>query len=270
MKLRNVIVGIVLLSSILTAADKKFSLSFRCGYYQPSSSTYNNGVNPAINANLNILNAWLIEEGLTTELTELGKMSGKILFGGELEFFAVNKLSVAVGAQVWQNSLPQGSLHGTGTIDDIPVDVSEKMSVKASLIPITVSLRAHYLAGKIGGYIGGGAGWYMGKVIMKEEWNFQSNGETYDSGTREIESKGSSILPHINAGFKVNLMDNIALSLDARYPLGKIKSFTIKRDTGDPAQVGQKLTFIDIYGEEKQFKWELSGVDVGLNLLIRF
>lgn len=69
----------------------------------------------------------------------------------------------------------------------MPYDIL-KMSIKASLVPITVSLRAHPLT-KIDGYIGGGAGYYMGKIIMKEEWNYQMNGESYDSGSREIESK---------------------------------------------------------------------------------
>jgi len=270
MKLKNVIISILLLSSVLFGADKKFSLSFRCGYYLPSSSTYNDEMRPALNANLNNLNTWLIEEGFTNNLTELGKINGKMLFGGELEFFPVSIFSVAVGAQIWQNSLPQGSLQGSGTIDNIPYDISEKISVKASVVPITVSLRAHLLTGKIDGYIGAGAGYYMGKVVMKEEWNYQMNGESYDSGSQEIESKGNSILPHINAGFIINLMRNVALSLDARYPLGAIKSFTIKRDTVDPTNVGNKLRFEDSNGVEKQFKWELSGIDTGLNLLIRF
>jgi len=225
---------------------------------------------PALNANLKNLDTWLIEEGFTTNLTELRKINGKILFGGELQFSPVPIFSVAVGAQMWQNSLPQGSLQGRGTIDDIPYDILEKMSIKASLVPITVSLRAHPLTGKIDGYIGGGAGYYMGKIIMKEEWNYQMNGESYDSGSREIESKGNALLPHINAGITINLMRNVGLSLDAKYPLGKIKSFTIKRDTEDPTNVGNKLIFEDSNGVEKQLKWELSGIDVGLNLLIRF
>lgn len=269
MKFKNVIISILLLSSVLFGANnKKLSINLRCGYYLPSSSTYNDELVPAISANLYSLNAWLLEEGLTANLTELGKINGRILCGGELEFYPVSRFSVAVGAQIWQNNLPPGSLKGGGTIDNIPYDISEKISIKASLVPIVISLRAHFLTGKIDGYIGGGAGYYMGKLVIKEEWNYQISGDSYDSGSREIESRGNTILPHINGGIIINLTNNVGLSIDARYPLGEIKAFTIKRDTLDPTNVGEKFIFEE--GVEKQFKWELNGIDLGINLIIKF
>jgi len=269
MKIKRIAIGLLALSVMVFGGDSKFSFSLKGGYYLPSSSSYNNDYVPMVNNNINELNSYLTSLGFTNTVNELKKLGGSLVLGGELEFFASDQVAIVLGAEYWwKNS--SGSLDSSGTLAEVTYGVAESSRVKMSVLPILGTLRVNLPFKGLRAYLGGGAGYYLGQVVIEETWNWTEDAETVDSGTREIKSTGSAIIPHTNAGIDLNLTKNIALAVDIRYPFGAIKSFKIKRDTGDSSSVGQKFTFEVANGGEKDFKWELSGLNFGINLKIRF
>ncbi len=269
MKRVFVILGILFISLSSFGAEKRVAISFRAGLYSPSSQTYNDDVIPPINNMLTEFTAWLSSAGLNAKLDELDEIKGGMTYGGEIEFFVVPQFSLAFGAELWKKK-PSASVKANGVVGGDSYDISEDYQIEASLTPLLLTLRVNLSSERFRAYLGGGAGYYMGKILVKDEWDWKENGVSFEKGSHQIESTGESIIPHVNGGFDFDLSENLSISADLRYSFGTIKSFEIKKDTTDPTSIGKNLTYEDVNGVEKDFKWELSGFNFGVNLKIKF
>lgn len=269
MKFKSSILLIFLFPLLLTAEEKRIAFSLKGGLYIPSSSTYNDEVLPPVNNSLTEFNAWLSSAGLKSSLDELDEIKGGITFGGEVEFFVSRGFSFSLGAEYWKQT-PKASVEASGNVGGDSYEISDKYQIEHSLIPILATLRASLPSDRFRAYIGAGIGYYMGKIILKEEWDWKENGISFEKGSSKLESSGKAIIPHLNGGFDLDITNNISISADLRYPLGKIKSFRIDKDTSDPTAVGKNLKYEDVNGKEKDFKWELNGFNFGVNLKFKF
>jgi len=269
MKIKRIVVALLALSALTYAEDSKFSFALRGGYYLPFTSTFNDDYLPAINQNFNELDSYFKSLDFTSTVTQMKKLNGGAVFGGEFEIFASEQFSIVFGAEYWSKKTT-GTIDAEGTIDEVSYQISEGSLTKASVIPIVATIRINLPFKNFRAYIGGGVGYYLGKVKVEDSWSWIEGSETVDSGTREIKSSGSSFVPHANIGVDLNLTGSITLAADIRYPFGSINSFKIKSDTEDEGMIGQKLTFTDINGVEKDFKLELSGPSLGIKLKILF
>jgi len=117
--------------------------------------------------------------------------------------------------------------------------------------------------------MGGGLGYYFARYTEKESWTWVEGDETVDSGSRKTVATGDAVMPHAEVGAEYKLSSRVSLLAVIRYPFGTIGSFKIKKSADDPAAVGQKLTFYDSDGVQRDFKWELSGPVLGVNLKIK-
>lgn len=269
MKFRAFTILISLFPFLLMAEEKRITFSLKGGLYTPSSSTYNNEVLPPVNNSLTRFNAWLSSMGLKSNLDELDEIKGGITFGGEVEFFVSREFSFSFGAEYWKRT-PEASIKASGTVSGDSYEISYKSQIEFSLIPVFTTLRVSLPSEMFRVYIGAGIGYYMGKIVLKQEWDEKENGISFEKGSHELESSGKAIIPHLNGGFDFDITKNISISADLRYPFGKIKSFRIDKDTSDPTAVGENLKYDDVNGEEKDFKWELSGFNFGVNLKFKF
>jgi hypothetical protein len=93
MKIKQLVIALLALSVLAYAQEdkRKFSFSIRGGYFIPHSKTFNNELRPVINNDLNALETYLKDFGLTNYLGEMSKMNGAVDFGGEIEVRAVNR-----------------------------------------------------------------------------------------------------------------------------------------------------------------------------------
>ncbi len=269
MRFKIFLFSILSFSVLLIGEEKRIAFSLRGGLYTPSSSTYNDEVLPPVNNSFTEFTAWLSSAGLKTNLDELDEIKGGMTYGGEVEFFVSRNLSFAIGAEYWIQK-PKASIKASGSISGDSYEISDEFEVSASLIPVVATLRVGLPSERFRAYIGGGIGYYMGKVFIKEEWDWKENGISFEKGSHEIESSGKAVIPHINGGFDFDIKKNISISADLRYPLGTIKAFKIEKDTSDPRSIGENLKFEDVNGEEKDFKWELSGFNFGVNIKFKF
>lgn len=269
MRSKFFLIFILSFSVLLIGEEKKIAISLRSGLYTPSSSTYNNEVIPPVNNSLTEFNAWLSSAGLKSNMDELDEIKGGIAFGGEIEFFVSRQFSFAIGAEYWRQT-PKASIEASGTVSGDSYDISDKYQIEASLIPVLATVRISFPSNKFRAFMGAGIGYYMGKIILKEEWDWKENGISFEKGSHEIESSGKSLIPHLNGGFDFDITKNISISADLRYPLGTIKTFKIERNTSDLASIGENLKYEDVNGKEKEFKWELSGFNFGVNLKFKF
>ncbi len=269
MKFKIFLISILSFSVLLIGEEKRIAFSLRGGLYTPSSSTYNDEVLPPVNNSFTEFNAWLSSAGLKSNMNELDEIKGGMTFGGEIEFFVSRSFSLAIGAEHWIQK-PKASIEATGKISGDSYEISDEFEVSASLIPIVATLRVNLPSERFRAYIGAGMGYYMGKIVLKEEWDWKENGVSFEKGSYEIESSGKAVIPHINGGFDFDITKNISISTDLRYPFGTIKAFKIEKDTSDPTSVGENLRFEDVNGKEKDFKWELSGFNFAVNLKFKF
>jgi hypothetical protein len=269
MRFKILIISILSFSILLIGEEKRIAFSLKGGLYSPSSTTYNEEVVPPVNNAFTEFNAWLSSAGLKANMNELDEIKGGMTFGGEVEFFVTSKFSFAFGAEYWKKT-PEAFVEASGTVSGDSYDISDKYKIDFSLIPIFTTLRVSLPSERFRAYLGAGIGYYMGKVVLREEWDWKENGISFEKGSHEVESSGKAIIPHINGGFDFDILKNISICADLRYPFGKIKSFKIEKDTSDPTVIGENLKYEDVNGEEKDFKWELNGFNFGLSLKFKF
>ncbi|MGB9894231.1 MAG: hypothetical protein ACPLRA_07420, partial [Candidatus Saccharicenans sp.] len=81
MKLKGILLSLLILSTVALGGENKVAFSLRGGYYLPISTTFNDEYIPAVKANLNDLNSYFTEMGLTGSFTELPKFRGSFIFG---------------------------------------------------------------------------------------------------------------------------------------------------------------------------------------------
>jgi len=247
----------------------KNSLSLKLGYGLPSSSTFNKEYRTAVNAQVKDTAEYLQGLGLSSSYLPMHKLSGLILMGAELEIKATQQFWLVLGSEFWTRRL-NTALDVAGKINEVSYTIQDEGKINFYVIPIlaTVRINLPFEIARI--YLGGGLGYYLSYLTIKQQWNWLENSEAVDTDLRDLRASGQALLPHANLGGEIKLSDQISASVDLRYPFGSIKSFKVKKDTLDSQNVGQKLIFTDPDGHEQQFKWELSGPVIGAQLKFKF
>ncbi|HRD01973.1 MAG TPA: hypothetical protein PLP57_04935 [Candidatus Saccharicenans sp.] len=270
MKIKKLMIALLVMSTLAYAQEdrQKFSFSIRGSYFIPYSKTFNKQLRPAINSDLGALDSYLKDLGLTSYLGEMSKMGGAFNFGGEFEVRASEQVGLALGADYAFRTLI-ASLDSGGTVGLISYGITETGKIGLSVIPITATVRINLPFSKVRAYMGGGLGYYFARYTEKESWAWMEGDETVDTGSRKTVATGDAVLPHAEVGVEYKLSSRVSLIAMVRYPFGTISSFKIKKASDDPAAVGQKLTFFDSNGVQRDFKWELSGPVLGVNLKIK-
>lgn len=269
LRLIFIVVGIFLISGWVLAQPSRFSFSLRAGYYLPASSTFNKDYVPVINNNFSELNTYLTSLGFKGTLQEFKKMTGGAIFGGEFEIQTSDQFSLVFGTEYFQKTF-SGFLDSTGTVEEISYEVTEEGRFRLSVIPIYGTFRINLPVKVARVYIGGGAGYYLGRIKAEEQWSWVQGSENVEAGNRKTIASGHAVIPHANLGAEMKVGENVSLGVDLRVPLGTIKTFKIKSDSADSSLAGQNLTFVDTQGREREFKWEMTGPDLGFNLKIKF
>ncbi|MGQ9471629.1 MAG: hypothetical protein ACUVR0_08070 [Candidatus Aminicenantales bacterium] len=118
-------------------------------------------------------------------------------------------------------------------------DFKDKLSGERSLIPILGTVRVALPYKKFRAYIRGGVGYYMGKIAFKWDQDLRKNGNSIEKRSLEWEASGKAIIPHIDGGFDFDISENLLFSADLKYPIGKIKTFKVDKNTEDPDSVGK-------------------------------
>jgi hypothetical protein len=264
--MRKGILALALLAGILIvpglSGEKKFAFALRGGFYSPSSSTFNKGSVPPTNLELEYFASILRAAGISPAIDKLDEMSWAVTLGGEIEMYLWPRISVALGAECWR-SARQASVKASGGAGDVSSfsAFDYQFDVAASLIPIFATVRYHFgfpLNG-LAFNVGGGAGYYQGRIRMT--WN-----SPY-VGSDTLESKGDVFVFHITGGCELRIFEFLSAALDLKYPLGKIKELAIMEGS---RRTEKKLTFADENGEAKVLQWELDGPNIGLFLKFRF
>lgn len=261
------LIGLLILGFLsLSFLNAQSGIYFRMGYYSPQASTFNNDLREIINQNLQDTELTLQAEGFSAQSSLMDKIKGALASGGEIEIFMHPRISLGVGAEYWSETR-YGSLEGSGSLLGSTASFNMDFEGKFSLLPILATVRFHLPVDKFLFYLGGGAGYYLSKVIFTELEEIRISGAVVSADKYEIESSGQAILPHLNGGLNFEIFENLIVCLDIRYPLGKISSYEIKKST-ETTDVGKKLTYVDRQGKEKNFVLELSGFNFGL--IIKF
>jgi hypothetical protein len=249
--------------------ESRFAFSLKGGYFGPISTTFNKQYLPATNEYLKQLGDYLFDLGLSGVRQNLRKLTGMTDFGGEFEFRAGPQFSIALGAEYIFKKL-KTSLELSGNIQESAFDVKQHGQIQMSLLPILATVRIRVPVTGVRVYLGGGAGYYLGRAVLKEDWLWQENLIKVSEGKREIVATKNSLIAHANAGVDLALSEHFYLCGDLRVPFGTLSSFKIKKDTLDQSQVGQNLTFVNLEGQETEFKWELIGPTLTLSLKYKF
>ncbi len=269
MKLKGVLLGVLMLSTVVLAQDSKVAFSLRGGYYIPSSSTFNNEYISVVNNNLLEFAQYLQDLGLSGGYRNMGKLNGAIIFGGEFEFKVGPQFYIVLGSEYLFKNF-ENNLEMIGSVEDLAVEVIHQGKVKMSSLPILATIRIDLPVTAVRVYFGGGAGYYLSRVSLEENWLWQENLVAVSSGERKIKATAQDVIPHGNLGAELKLSEKFYLAGDIRVPFGTVKSFKIKSDTLDESLVGQKLSFINSEGQETDFKWELTGPSLTVSLKYKF
>jgi hypothetical protein len=269
MKLKGVLLGVLMLSTVVLAQDSRLSFSLRGGYYIPSSSTFNKEYVPAVNNNLSDFASYLKDLGLSGGHRDMGKMNGTVVLGGEFELKAGPQFFIVLGAEYLFKGF-ENNLEMTGNVEQVAVEVIHQGKVRMSSLPILATIRINLPVSAVRVYMGGGAGYYFSQVSLLEKWVWLENQVEVSSGERKIVATAQDVIPHANLGADLRLSGRFCLTGDVRIPFGTIKSFKIKSDTLDQSTVGQNLTFLNLEGQKTEFKWELTGPSLTVSLKYKF
>lgn len=262
----NFVLLVLLHSVLFTSAfsfDKKFYISFRGGYYSPSSSTLNNEALPPTNLELNETAAVLYSLGVNPEYEELDTIKGAFCFGGELEAIFWKGFSFSIGIESWKDSA-SGSTKFTGNIGDSFFSIAREADIVMSISPIYLTLKYSISLQRFRFYGGTGAGYYKSKIKLS---SFSKSWSSYAATTQEIEARENALIPHISLGVDFNIITSLLISIDLKYVFGSIDRFEITKSTNDEL-ILKELTFVDNNGFQLPFKWELTGPNIGI--LLRF
>jgi len=270
MKKKLLIVGIFSCCYSLSAFEVGGRLTFalKSGMFSPSSKNINNEIISPINQSIQDFVTQAAAFGFTAESDEFNKIGQGLILGGEVEWFFRPRISVAAGAEYFQNARSAFN-EASGTEGAITYELSQKYDVKASVIPLLATVRYHFPLGKYRLYAGAGVGYYMGKLNFKMNYNLKVDSVAAESDTTENEGTGQAVIPHVNAGLDLELLKHVSLTADLRYSFGTIKSFKIKKHT-ESEMIGKKITYTNAQGDEKPVMWELDGFTLGLMVKIKF
>ncbi len=251
-------------------AGTSVAMTFRGGFYSPSSSTFNTGYAPGISLVFDEIDAMFAPFGFTTDYKRLDQVKGALSYTGEIEIFFGSYASLAVGAEYWYKNVG-ASLDSSGNIGANLFDIDMAYQVDLSLLPIMAAVRFYppLPVTWVRPYIGLGGGYYIGR--LKESWNYDMklNSISYNTGNYTIKSKGNAIVPNVDVGIELNITRTLSLAADVRYTFGAIKSFKIVSNSTDPADIGKELMYEDQNGNVVPFKWELNGFSLGISLKIK-
>lgn len=269
MKLKALIIGLLTLTIGAFGADSRLAFSLRGLYYVPASTTFNKEYVPAVNDNLRQLSNFLSNLGLSGTSWNMAEITGIISLGGELEIRTGSQFYIALGGEYIFKKV-RSDLRVEGNVQGISVDVSQEGEVSLSSIPVLLTIRIDIPVTAVRVYLGGGAGYYFNRAVINEKWLWQESLVSVSEGSRKVVATSQNIFAHANVGADLAISPRFALNADIRVPFGTVRNFKIKSDSLDSSTIGQNLTFINNEGQETDFRWELTGPSISVNLKYRF
>jgi len=248
--------------------EKVIGISFRGGFYSPSSKLLNNELISPINQYFkDLASSSESDWGFAVNLDEVENIKANSIYGIEIEFFIISKISFLLSAEYWKKN-SSGLLNISGDWWGNSYDITQNYGIEVFIIPIVGSLRLNVPYKRFNFFVGGGAGYYLSEIKINFNEDWKENGTSYFTYDYDIKARGDNIIPLINGGVGFEITSNISIVADFRYPLGKIKSFKIKKSTrGD--KEGEELTYV-VDGKESLVSLELDGINLGIMLKLMF
>ncbi|MBC7363482.1 MAG: hypothetical protein H5U07_02920, partial [Candidatus Aminicenantes bacterium] len=163
----------------------KNSLSLRLGYGIPYSSTFNKEYVPAVNAQVKETAEYLQNLGFSSSYLPMHKLSGLILMGVELEVKATQQFWLVLGSEFWSKGL-NTALDVAGNIDEVSYTIQDVGKMNFYVIPILATVRINLPFEMARIYLGGGLGYYLSYLTIKQQWNWLENSEAIDTGSRDL------------------------------------------------------------------------------------
>ncbi|MGB8952049.1 MAG: hypothetical protein WCC06_05205 [Candidatus Aminicenantales bacterium] len=249
-------------------ASPRIGLYFRGSYYAPSAVTFNDELRTLYNQSLQSTERLLQSYGLSTNLVWMEKIKGALSYGGGLEVFLPPRFSFVLDVEHWRRTRP-ASVEGSGSFLGSTVGFLLREKGEFSVWPLMATVRYYFPLDKVQFYLGTGVGYYLGIMKWTEISVVEIGGAVIDSEKTEQEGRGRAVLPHFDGGVDFPVTENLVISAEFRYIIGRIESFEISK-SAETADVGKKITYINTKGEEINFPLELSGVHFGILLKILF
>ena len=249
----------------LSALETSGRLSFamRGGMFSPSSRTYNREIVPAFNQSIEDFVTQAAAFGYSTKSDSLDEIGLGPVFGAEVEWFFRPYLSAALGTEFFRkapSAFSQASVQEGGTTYELRQDYR----VKATLIPVLLTVRYHIPLNRWRFYAGAGAGYCLGRLDFRNDFSLRINGSAAEGESSRNQGAGRAIVPHLSAGLNFELTGRIVLAADLRYAFGEIDSFEIKNHT-EADMVGREMTYVTAGGAERPVRWELNGLRFGIS-----
>jgi len=270
MRFRNaacLLIAILLFASAVRADDRgPYSLGIRLGFFGPISTTLNQEWIKARNADMTILSRTFSALNYSVSQDSLLPITDNTAFGGEFEYRFGNRMSLVIGAE-YVRFKRTGSVQAFSIVDGAAVSADFLISSRVSALPLMAGVKRTFTVIGANAYIGAGVGYYLSRLSVETDLKFE--GLIIGIPYRElVKGSGGAFAPHVNLGIDFPVADTAILSAEVRIPFGTVNSYTIKkREAVTFAEgTGDTMTFIDIQGQTRPFKWELTGINAGLVL----
>jgi hypothetical protein len=244
--------------------EKKHLLTFKIkgGYHMTSTTAQGDDLISSINDLL-----YGIRDVEFLDITESKDLQGKLsvpAFGGELELFVRQRLSIALGMEFFKQS-STGYFNANYSEPGYSYDYYREYNLNSFLIPITGVVRYYLSLKRFRAYVGGGIGYYTETIENKTSFS-----DSYEEGEGTLwKARGKAFIPHLGGGIGYPITKNIMLSLELGFPMGKINSFEI-RESSDPEKIGEQLTFYDEDGSVVKYRHNLTGLNFGVFVTLSF
>lgn len=165
-------------------------------------------------------------------------IKGGIAFSGEVKYHLVSNPKIYL--------MGSGGYISDKTSGSTLFDSIDKVNIELHISAIPILLTGLYVlpAGKLNIHLGGGIGYYLGKVKIE----FKS--QTYPETNEETKWDGSQIGFHVLSGVEYYITKRVSLSGNLMYRLAKIDK--LEDDNGKRVRVGldQKILRLDFSGLE--------------------
>ena len=140
------------------------------------------------------------------DMPALSNFSGGVKYGGNLSLGLTENITLELKGLTFQSA-----------VEGDPTALSKG---KLSVMPIQVSIHARFpIANRLLPYLLGGGGYYVSKFNLDQEII-----DAWDALGFSIEEKVENAIGfHLGAGIDLFITKNIALNIDARYCIAKIK-----------------------------------------------
>lgn len=165
-------------------------------------------------------------------------IKGGIAFSGEVKYRLVSNPKIYL--------MCSGGYISDKTSGSILFDSIDKVNIELYTSAIPILLTGLYIlpAGKLNIHLGGGIGYYLGKVKI------EFKGQTYPELNEETKWDGSQIGVHVLSGIEYYITKRVSLSGNLMYRLAKIDK--LEDENGKRVKVGfdQKILKLDFSGLE--------------------